>query len=215
MGSFYLDVIKDRQYTLQANSLARRSSQTAMFHMAESFVRLIAPILSYTAEEIWLAMPGERGESVFLETAYGQFPESTREASDQLAFWEPVIELRELVSKELERVRAEGLIGSGLDAEVTVYCDGELVETLNQLNDELRFILITSYAQVKPLAEKTAQANATENSHVFVEVKASEHEKCTRCWHHREDVGVSETHPEICGRCIENVDGQGEARLFA
>ncbi|MEW4981927.1 MAG: isoleucine--tRNA ligase [Cycloclasticus sp.] len=215
MGSFYLDVIKDRQYTLQQNSLARRSSQTAMFHIAEAFVRWIAPILSYTAEEIWLAMPGEREESVFLARAYDSFPDSTSKEMAELEFWQPIIDTRELVSKELERVRAEGLIGSALDADVTLYCDGELFERLSQLEDELRFILITSYAQVKPLSEKTEQANATENKNLFIDVLASGHEKCVRCWHHREDVGQSEAHPELCARCEDNVDGVGEVRQFA
>ena len=215
MGSFYLDVIKDRQYTLQEKSLARRSSQTAMFHIAEAFVRWIAPILSYTAEEIWLAMPGKREESVFLTTAYEGFPESSVTESNELVFWQPIIDMRELVSKELERVRTAGVIGSALDAEVTLYCDGELFETLTQLQDELRFILITSYAQVKPLSEKSEQAKSTENDHLFIEIVASEHEKCVRCWHHRHDVGQSDTHPELCGRCEDNVDGSGEVRLFA
>lgn len=215
MGSFYLDVIKDRQYTLQQNSLARRSSQTAMFHIAEALVRWVAPILSYTAEEIWSAMPGEREESVFLATAYDGFPIEDTEVSNELAFWKPVIEMRELVSKELERVREEGLIGSGLDASVILYCEGELYETLAKMNDELRFIFITSYAEVKPLADKPEQAKATDNAQLFITVTASEHEKCIRCWHHRHDVGESETHPELCGRCVENIEGSGEQRLFA
>ena len=215
MGSFYLDVIKDRQYTLKEKSLARRSSQTAMFHIAEAFVRWIAPILSYTAEEIWLAMPGKREESVFLTTAYEGFPESTVKDAAELALWQPVIDVRDLVSKELERVRVSGVIGSALDAEVTLYCEGELFEKLSQLQDELRFILITSYAQVKPLSEKPEQANSTENECLFIEVVASEHEKCVRCWHHRHDVGQSATHPELCGRCEDNVDGPGEVRQFA
>jgi len=215
MGSFYLDVIKDRQYTLQQNSVARRSSQTAMYHIAEAFVRWIAPILSYTAEEIWLAMPGEREESVFLATAYDGFPIADAVTATEADFWQPIIDVRELVSKELERVRAEGGIGSALDANVTLYCDGELYDVLSKVGDELRFILITSYAQVKPLGEKTEQANATDNDHLFIDVLASEDEKCIRCWHHRHDVGQSEAHPELCGRCVENIDGAGEIRLFA
>ncbi|MBL4744282.1 MAG: isoleucine--tRNA ligase, partial [Cycloclasticus sp.] len=215
MGSFYLDVIKDRQYTLQEKSLARRSSQTAMFHIAEAFVRWIAPILSYTAEEIWLAMPGEREESVFLATAYEGFPKPSSKGSNELVFWQPVIDTRELVSKELERVRKDGVIGSGLDAEVTLYCDGELFETLSQLQDELRFVLITSYAQVKPLADKKETSSTTDNANLFIDVVASEHKKCVRCWHHRDDVGQSELHSELCSRCEDNVDGDGEIRQFA
>lgn len=215
MGSFYLDVIKDRQYTLQANSLARRSSQTAMYHIAEAFVRWIAPILSFTSEEIWLAMPGEREESVFLATAYEGFPATSAKSTGELAYWQPIIEVRELVSKELERARSEGLIGSALNAHVTLYCDGELYEGLAKLEDELRFVLITSYAQVKPFADKTEQANATENDNLSIEVMASNHEKCVRCWHHRHDVAQSDAHPELCARCVENVDGEGEQRQFA
>lgn len=215
MGSFYLDVIKDRQYTLQANSVARRSSQTAMFHIAEAFVRWIAPILSYTAEEIWLAMPGEREESVFLTTAYDGFPEPSKQGSNELQFWQDIIETRVLVGKELERVRTEGTIGSALDANVTLYCGDALYEKLCQLNDELRFVLITSYAQVKPMSDKTAEAKATDSASLFVEISASEHDKCVRCWHHRHDVSTFETHPELCGRCVENIDGDGENRQFA
>lgn len=215
MGSFYLDVIKDRQYTMQANSKARRSSQTAMFHIAEAFVRLISPILSYTAEEIWLQMPGVREESVFLATAYDGFPEMDNDDNKVFDFWQPIIETRLLVSKELERVRAEGLIRSGLNAEVTLYCGDDLYNALASLNDELRFVLITSYAQVKRLSDKTDTANATDNKDLFVDVLASEHSKCVRCWHHREDVAQSEEHPELCGRCVDNVDGAGEERLFA
>lgn len=215
MGSFYLDVIKDRQYTLPANSVARRSSQTAMYHIAEALVRWIMPILSYTAEEIWLAMPGEREESVFLTTAYEGFPTLTDNNVMDAAFWQDVIDVREIVSKELERVRVEGAIGSALDADVTIYCDGNLYEKLTQLGDELRFILITSYAQVKPLSEKPSEAKATDKDKLFVSVCVSEHEKCVRCWHHRHDVGQSEEHPELCGRCVENIDGNGEVRLYA
>ena len=120
-----------------------------------------------------------------------------------------------MISKELERVRTEGVIGSGLDANVTLYCDGELYETLLKMNDELRFIFITSYAEVKPLTDKTERANATDNKQLFIEVSASEHEKCGRCWHHRHDVAESKEHPELCGRCIENIEGEGEQRLFA
>lgn len=215
MGSFYLDIIKDRQYTLPQNSLARRSSQTAMYHIAEAFVRWIAPILSYTAEEIWQQMPGERGESVFLTTSYeGLFVQDEDTALNN-AFWEDVISVRESVSKELEAVRASGTIGSALDADVILYCADGLYQRLVQLDDELRFVLITSSAQVKPLSEKTAQAIATENEGLFVQIEASTHDKCVRCWHHREDVGQAEAHPELCGRCVENIEHDGETRRFA
>jgi len=130
-------------------------------------------------------------------------------------FWQQVINVRDAVSKELELLRANGDIGSALDAEVSLYCDESLYQTLIKLGDELRFILITSYAVVKPLSEKSAQAKSTDSEQLYIEVAASTHEKCVRCWHHREDVGQSEENPELCGRCVENVEGDGEVRHFA
>jgi isoleucyl-tRNA synthetase len=160
-------------------------------------------------------MPGERGESVFLSTSYeGLFSEGDEKTFGN-AFWQEVISIRESVSKELEAVRANGAIGSALDAEVTLYCADDLYQKLNKLDDELRFILITSGAQVKPLSEKTAQASRTDNENLFVQIDVSEHEKCVRCWHHREDVGQSAAHPELCGRCVDNVEHDGEIRRFA
>ena len=217
LGGFYLDVIKDRQYTTKENSLARRSAQTALYHIVQAFVRWIAPITSYTAEEIWKALPGneeDRAESVFLETWYEgltELPESVRLGN---GFWQTILEVKTAVNKALEQQRADGVIGSSLAAEVTLYCEGELLEQLNELGDELRFVLITSAAQIKPIAEAN-DAIETEMDGLSLSVKASEATKCVRCWHHREDVGSNPEHEELCGRCVENVVGEGEQRSFA
>ena len=214
MGGFYLDVIKDRQYTTQADSLARRSCQTAMFHIVEGMVRWMAPVLSFTADEVWGFMPGERSESVFMETWYqGLFAQ--QQGPLDAAAWARVIEVKTAVAKQLELMRKEGIIGSSLDAEVELYCDQRLLKVLQPLGDELRFALITSEASVGPLSETSPQATATEVKGLRIAAWASEHAKCPRCWHHRVDVGADAEHPELCGRCVENVGGAGEKRSFA
>jgi len=217
MSSFYLDVIKDRIYTMQAKSLARRSAQSALYHVVEALSRWLAPILSFTADEIWQAIPGQRSECVLLEQWY-TFPTSTADIEADNRFWELVLEVREVVSKRLEELRVAGEIGSSLDSEVDLYCGSELYHALGRLEDELRFVLICSYARIHKDTEKTDVAvhhKLMTNDELWIAVQASEHGKCVRCWHHREDVGSSEKHPELCGRCIENVDGDGEPRRFA
>ncbi|MCG8426174.1 MAG: isoleucine--tRNA ligase [Chromatiales bacterium] len=215
MSGFYLDIIKDRQYTTQADSQARRSCQTAMYHIIEAMSRWLAPILSFTADEIWPFIPGKRGDTIFTETWYeGLFQLDQNDAFDR-DYWAKVVSVREVVSKQMETLRSERSIGSSLDAEVDIYCDGEFNDVLNRLEDELRFVLISSYARVHPAAEAPAEAVATDLEGVSVVVKASEHAKCARCWHHREDVGSHAGHPELCGRCVENVTTDGEKRRFA
>ncbi len=214
MGSFYLDIIKDRQYTTPSDSHARRSAQSALYHIAEALARWLAPILSFTAEEIWHYLPGERGESVFLATYYS-FPEATPMGELDMEYWQQVLAVREAVSKELERVRVEGRIGSSLEAELELYCDDVLLPLLGKLGDELRFVLITSYAAVHPLAAAPADAVETGRAGLRLKVTPSGHGKCVRCWHRREDVGAHADHPELCGRCVENVSGAGEQRRFA
>ncbi len=217
MGSFYLDVIKDRQYTTQADSLARRSAQTAIFHVLEAMARWMAPILSFTAEEIWQHMPGERGDSVFLEEWY-VFPELSLGEMD-LAYWAEVMEVRDAVNRELEQLRNAGGIGANLQAEVTLICGREIHDRLMRLGDELRFVLITSTADVQLAAQEppaeAAHYTLENGDEIWVMVSASEHAKCTRCWHYREDVGANAEHPELCGRCVDNVAGEGEERSFA
>jgi len=215
LGGFYLDVIKDRQYTTQADSLARRSTQTAMYHILEMFSRMIAPILSFTADEIWQHIPGERTESVFLSNladGLSLLPES-QAFSDE--FWRQLLEVKTAVNKVLEAKRSEKVIGSGLSAEVDLYCSADLAAALNSLGSELRFALIVSRASVKPLAEADTAAVATEMADLKLTVTPSNFAKCERCWHHREDVGQQPSHPGLCLRCVENIEGDGEQRTFA
>jgi len=215
MGGFYLDIIKDRQYTTGADSLPRRSCQSAMYHIIEAMSRWLMPILSFTADEIWQHIPGERSEVIFTETWYGDLVALEGTDGFDRAFWEQVIAVRTEVGKALERHRAAGDIGSSLDAEVDLYCDAEMLEPLARLGDELRFVLITSYARLHPLAERPEGVEATELEGLAVSVIPSPHPKCSRCWHHREDVGSDPSHPELCGRCVSNIEGPGETRRFA
>jgi isoleucyl-tRNA synthetase len=215
MGGFYLDVIKDRQYTTPANGLPRRSCQSAMYHIAEAMSRWLAPILSFTADEIWQHLPGERSDSIFLESWYKGLFALDADDSFERVLWENVLDVRINVSKHLEEARKGGTIGSSLDAELDLYCAPQLAETLSKLEDELRFALITSYARLHPLVQRLSTAKDTELEGLAVEVKACAHAKCVRCWHHREDVGENPEHPDLCGRCIENISGNGESRRFA
>jgi isoleucyl-tRNA synthetase len=217
MGSFYLDIIKDRQYTTQRDSRARRSAQTAMYHVVEALARWVTPILSFTAEDIWRHIPGDRGDSILLEEWY-PLPKVDDETMGR-AFWRQVIEVREVVSKELETLRASGAIGASLAAEVDLYCDTGLFADLERLGDELRFVLITSYARIHPLADRPADAVdvvvGDGDRRLALRVSASAYAKCVRCWHQRADVGNHAEHPQLCGRCVENVTGSGEQRQFA
>jgi len=217
LGSFYLDVIKDRQYTTQQDSIPRRSAQSAMYHALEAMTRWLAPVLSFTAEEIWDHIPGARSESVFLETWYPLPPLPEDEVFD-LAFWGQVMAVRDAVAKELERLRVAGGIGSSLDAEVDLYCGREIYDLLSRLGDELRFVLITSYARIHRLEtppDDGIHFTLPSRDEIWVVVIPSAHPKCVRCWHHREDVGRHPEHPELCSRCVENVAGEGEQREFA
>ncbi|MFC5076679.1 Isoleucine--tRNA ligase [Vibrio thalassae] len=215
MGSFYLDVIKDRQYTAKLGGHAQRSCQTALYYIVEALVRWMAPIMSFTADEIWNEMPGQRDKFVFAgEWFDGLFGLAEGEALSN-EFWNEIQAVRNAVNKQLESARAEKIIGGALQAEVTLYADDALAAAINNLEDELRFVLLTSAAKVKPLSEKTDAAKQTEVEGLFVEVKATENEKCDRCWHHTPDVGTIEGHEKICGRCVSNIAGEGEVRKFA
>ena len=216
LGGFYLDVLKDRMYTMPRDSRGRRSAQTAMYNLLEAMVRWLAPILSFTADEIWSYMPGRRSESVFFETWYEVPVVSDNESPAGLtaAEWDRILAVRQAVGRELERLRVAGGIGSSLDAEVDLYCGEELRERLARLGEELRFVFITSYARVHPISERPTGSVDTDVPGLSVSVSASGHPKCVRCWHHRIDVGVQAEHPSLCGRCVENL-GKGEAREFA
>ncbi|MBP1145161.1 isoleucyl-tRNA synthetase [Pseudomonas sp. PvP027] len=215
LGGFYLDIIKDRQYTTAANSTARRSCQTALFHISEALVRWIAPILAFTADELWQFLPGERNESVMLNTWYEGLTEMPAHFDMDRAYWERIMAVKTSVNKEMENLRAAKAIGGNLQAEVTLYAEESLVADLSKLSNELRFVLITSTASVAPLASAPADAVVTEVAGLKLKVLKSSHAKCARCWHHREDVGVNPKHPEICGRCVDNISGAGEVRHYA
>jgi len=214
LGGFYLDVIKDRVYTTQTNGNARRSAQTAMYHIVEMFSRLMAPILSFTADEIWQNIPGERAESIFLsdfDQAVDELPESI-DFPDQ--FWLRLMAVKTAVNKELENKRSEKVVGSSLSAEVVLYCDEELTELLARILSELRFAFIVSKVSLLPLVNAKFSAVSTDLNGLKLEVSASGHTKCARCWHHLENIWMNSSHPEICNRCVENISGAGEKRQF-
>ncbi len=221
LGGFYLDIIKDRQYTMQENALGRRSCQTALYHIIEAMTRWLAPILSFTAEELWQVLPGERGDTVFTAEWYA-LPDTEVAGSFSADDWVQILAVKNAVNKLLESERAAGHLGASLQAEVTLFCNESLQALLGKLGDELRFVLITSYASVEPLAEA---GEATDVEGLRVDVHVSQHAKCVRCWHYREDVGSHADDPELCGRCVDNVctdnvctdnvNGAGEQRRYA
>jgi isoleucyl-tRNA synthetase len=215
MGAFYLDILKDRLYTTGRRSAPRLSAQTAMYHVLEAMVRWIAPVLSFTAEEIHQHVPGERSASIFLETWYEGLFELDNAA--ERTRWQRVMKVREEVSKSIEMVRREGKAGSSLAVEVDLWLDGPLREAIDSLGDELRFVLLTSEARVAGLADAPRQEQRIrlEEGEIALRVTPSEHDKCVRCWHYRADVGSDASHPELCGRCVENIEGAGETRRIA
>ncbi|MFJ4434351.1 isoleucine--tRNA ligase [Pseudomonas sp. NPDC089395] len=215
LGGFYLDIIKDRQYTTGANSVARRSCQTALYHISEALVRWIAPILAFTADEIWQYLPGERNESVMLNGWYQGLSELPEGTELDRAYWDRVMAVKAAVNKELENQRTAKVIGGNLQAEVTLFADEGLSADLGKLGDELRFVLITSAASVVPFTQAPAEAVATEVEGLKLKVVKSGHAKCGRCWHFRADVGSHPEHPEICERCVDNLSGSGEVRHYA
>ncbi|MEN4193542.1 isoleucine--tRNA ligase [Serratia marcescens] len=216
MGSFYLDIIKDRQYTAKSDSVARRSCQTALYHIVEALVRWMAPIMSFTADEIWGFMPGKRAQYVFTEEWYdGLFGLAEGEPMND-AFWAELLKVRGEVNKVLEQARADKRLGGSLEAAVTLYADSELAARLNSLQDELRFVLLTSAASVAPLADAPADAQASELlKGLKIAFSTAPGEKCPRCWHYTTDIGLVAEHADICGRCVSNVAGDGEKRNFA
>ncbi|MEQ5124317.1 isoleucine--tRNA ligase [Morganella morganii] len=215
MGSFYLDIIKDRQYTAKSDGLARRSCQTALFHIAEALVRWMAPIMSFTADEIWNVMPGKRPQYVFTEEWYdGLFGLNAQESMND-DYWAVLLAVRGEVNKVLEQARADKLIGGSLEAAVTLYADDALAAQLNSLGNELRFVLLTSQADVKSLSAAPESAVNSELAGLRIGFGKAEGSKCPRCWHYTTDIGQDSEHPELCGRCVTNVAGNGEERKFA
>jgi isoleucyl-tRNA synthetase len=215
LGGFYLDIIKDRQYTTGADSTARRSCQTAMYHIVEALTRWIAPILAFTAEELWEHLPGEHNESVMLNTWYTALTELPEGAAFGREFWDEIMAVKVAVNREMENLRKEKVIGGSLQAEVTLHADVALADKLARLGDELRFVLITSQAAIAPLEAAGPDSVATELPGLKLTIVKSGHSKCARCWHLRPDVGSHAAHPELCGRCIDNIEGPGEVRKHA
>ncbi len=212
LSAIYLDIVRDRLYTTAAGSHPRRSAQSALYHMAHAMVRWLAPVLSFTAEEIWRHLAGTQGDSVFL-AQWQVLPEGAAHDID----WPAFFNLKRDVSRELEKLREAQQIGAPLDAEVAVYCVPAEFERFNALGAELRFLLITSEASVHKVSAAPAGAvPATETARegVWLTVRASSKPKCARCWHHRPEVGSQPAHPEICDRCISNIEGPGEERRF-
>ena len=238
MGSFYLDIIKDRLYTCKRDGLPRRSAQTAMYHILQALVHWLAPITSFTAEEIWQHMPGKKEDSVFLSTWYkalAVLPDTEAMSAD---YWLQIQAVRDEVNKLIEQLRKDGVIGSALEAKVTIFADEHLYQHLSLLKDELRFVLITSEATVKPMAEAEgrgheceiagthathvdaqaehqADAKSAGGSMLRILVEKTDADKCQRCWQRSHDVGRVQDHPELCARCVENISGAGEVRSFA
>ena len=198
LGGFYLDILKDRLYTSAKDSRARRSAQSALYHITHSLLRLMAPVLSFTADEAWPIFTRNETDSVLLHT-WHQFPDA---GGDLCGRWDEIRVARSEVQREIEALRAAGKIGSSLQAEVEVHAAGDRLELLSSLKDDLRFVFITS------------QAKVVHDAHSIL-VRPSPHTKCERCWHYRADVGVDLSHAEICGRCTENLYGAGERRVHA
>lgn len=214
MGSFYLDIIKDRQYTAKSDGIARRSCQTALYHIMEALVRWMAPIMSFTAQELWEAMPGKREQFVFTGKWYEGLPKISEQKLDD-AFWQQIMQIKTDVNSALEKARNNKLIKGSLEAKVTLYVNDETQQLLSQLEDELRFVLITSEALVKSITDRPDNAEETSDKDLFVLVEKSADDKCARCWHHKPEVGKDLNHPQLCNRCIDNVDGNGEVRHYA
>ena len=213
LGGFYLDIVKDRQYTLKPDSHARKSCQTALYWITDALVRWMAPILSFTAQEIWEAMPGERPHQFVFAVTEADLPEANGRAQVN---WQLIQSAKESVNQAIEVARNDGLVKGSLSAEVALYADGAVFDALTALGDEIRFVTITSEVDLYPLSE--APDGAVTDSvcpQLAVVVKATESEKCERCWHHRPDVGSVSAHPTLCTRCVDNVEGAGEERTFA
>ena len=206
MGGFYLDVIKDRLYTMQKDSLGRKSAQTLLYYISELLVRWISPILSYTSEEIWKLLPGKREESIFLTQWY------ELSKIDIKSEWKKIQDINEAVSKSLEISRDQNIIGSSLDAELILYLDQGMEDFLKPFSDELHFLFITSSVELKKLSE--APMDATKGEGFAAMVVSVDQNKCNRCWHKNKTVGKSKAHLELCSRCEGNISEDGESRSY-
>lgn len=215
MGSFYLDIIKDRQYTTKVDSIARRSCQTVLYHIVEALVRWMLPIMSFTADEIWSFMPGKRSQCVFTEEWYdGLFSLDAAQPMND-AYWDTLLRVRSEVNKVIEEARTDKRIGGSLEACVALYAEPTLAAQLRELGDELCFVLLTSAAKVENYADACRTAQESENVRgLKIALEKAEGQKCPRCWHYEMNIGQNADHPDICARCVINVAGSGEERKF-
>ncbi|MBK6974365.1 MAG: isoleucine--tRNA ligase [Sterolibacteriaceae bacterium] len=204
LGAFYLDILKDRLYTTAADSLPRRAAQSALWHILQSFTRLMAPILSFTAEEIWALQTRDANDSVMLQT-FHLLPACEGETG-LVEDWAQIRAVRAEAMRVIEARRGEGTVGSSLQAEAEVHAGGEVHDLLAALGDDLRFVLIAS---------KATLVRAADDLQPTVVARPSTHVKCARCWHYRDDVGADAAHSELCGRCVSNLYGEGEPRVHA
>ncbi|MBV6786972.1 isoleucine--tRNA ligase [Xanthomonas campestris pv. uppalii] len=204
LGSLYLDVTKDRLYTMAEDARGRRSAQSAMYHVAEAFVRWIAPVLSFTAEELWSYLPGQHVDNVLFATWYDGLAPLPADAALTSADFDKLLVLREQVAKVLEPMRANGAIGAALEAEITVAADAQTAARWQPLAEELRFLFISG--------DVTVTAASTDD--IFVSAQPTTKAKCVRCWHHQASVGSDPRHPELCSRCVSNIEGPGEQRRW-
>ncbi|WP_286729231.1 isoleucine--tRNA ligase, partial [Acinetobacter sp. UBA1297] len=212
LGGFYLDIIKDRQYTTKTDSQARRSAQTALYHIVQAFIRWMSPILSFTAQEAWPLIPEQSEKYVFMSEWY-QIPVASTANLISEENWQTLITVKSAVNKQIEAARNAKLVGSNLSAKVELWAKPALKSILDQLGNELRFVLITSQVIVHDFEEA---GESTELEGLRVKVSAAEGEKCARCWHVLPDVNTHAGHPGICGRCLINLpSGQGEERKYA
>ncbi|WP_372374822.1 isoleucine--tRNA ligase [Xanthomonas axonopodis pv. cajani] len=204
LGSLYLDVTKDRLYTMAEDARGRRSAQSAMYHVAEAFVRWIAPVLSFTAEELWGYLPGKHVDNVLFATWYDGLAPLPADAALTGADFDKLLVLREQVAKVLEPMRANGAIGAALEAEITVAADAQTAARWQPLAEELRFLFISG--------DVTVTAASTDD--IFVSAQPTTKAKCVRCWHHQASVGSDPRHPDLCSRCVSNIEGPGEQRRW-
>ncbi|QHG92493.1 isoleucine--tRNA ligase [Coxiella endosymbiont of Amblyomma sculptum] len=215
MGSFYLEVLKDRLYTAKKTGLPRRSAQTALYYITEAFVRWSAPIISFTMDEMWQFIPGDREASVFLSQWFSGFPEIAL-CEQENQEWETLLRIRAEINKELENSRNQSKIGgSALSAEIFLYAEKNVFSTLEKFGGELRFVFITSAVKIFPIGEKPKTAVDTSISGLSLEIRVSLFKKCARCWQHCISVGQITGHSALCERCVNNVFGDGEERRFA
>jgi isoleucyl-tRNA synthetase len=203
LGAFYLDILKDRLYTTPQNSKSRRSAQNALWHITNCLLRWMAPVLSFTAEEAWAVFGGSAEHSIFEEVWH--VPPDAGMDQALIDSWWDIRNVREIANKRVEEKRAQGQIGSSLQAELDIFASDRPYDSLVRLGEDLKFAFITSRATV----------HRGNGAGLTVDVTPSTHGKCERCWHYRADVGADSAHPSLCGRCVANLYGAGEARVHA